>query len=143
MDRLSEEGIAAVLARNGVGVLALTDPETEAPYPIPVAFGYDPDTDRLCLQLEGDDDSRKRRCLDRSRTVGFTVFEEDPDERVWRSVVLGGRLAEISYGDAEPAFAALARNSRSAPDPRRWGESGEVTPVELVVERWSGRAFEV
>ncbi|QLH79237.1 pyridoxamine 5'-phosphate oxidase family protein [Halosimplex rubrum] len=141
MNRLSDDEVTELLARNGVGVIAFRG--AEAPYPIPVAFGYDPDADVLAVQLEGDESSRKYRSLDRTRAVGFTVYEHDESERVWRSVVAIGRLVETTYDDAEPAFAALARNSRSAPNPVRWSDAGDVTPFELAVDRWDGRAFGV
>jgi len=143
MNRLSDDGIADVLARNGIGVLAMTAPDGETPYPLPVAYGYDPETGVLAVQLEGDESSRKYRSIERTPAVGLTVYEEDEPERVWRSVVVTGRLVETTYGDAEPAFAALARNTASAPNPVRWGDGTDVTPFELVVDRWSGRAFEV
>jgi len=143
MNRLSDDGIADVLARNGIGVLAMTGPDGETPYPLPVAYGYDPETDVLAVQLEGDESNRKYRCLERTPAVGLAVYEEDEPERVWRSVVVTGRLVETTYGDAEPAFAALARTTQSAPSPVRWGDGTDVTPFELVVDRWSGRAFEV
>ncbi|QLH84211.1 pyridoxamine 5'-phosphate oxidase family protein [Halosimplex pelagicum] len=143
MNRLSDDGIVDVLAGNGIGVLAMAGPDGGAPYPLPVAYGYDPDTDVLAMQLEGDESNRKHRCLDRTPAVGLSVYEEDESERVWRSVVVTGRLVETSYDEAEPAFAALARNNQSAPNPVRWDDATEVVPFELVVDRWSGRAFEV
>jgi len=143
MKRLSDDGVADVLAGNGIGVLAMAGPDGGAPYPLPVAYGYDPETDVLAVQLEGDESNRKYRCLERTPAVGLAVYEEDERERAWRSVVVTGRLVETTYADAEPAFAALARNSQSAPNPVRWSDATDVSPFELVVERWSGRAFEV
>ncbi|WP_436929661.1 pyridoxamine 5'-phosphate oxidase family protein [Halosimplex halobium] len=143
MKPLSDDGIVDVLSRNGIGVLALAGPDGGPPYPLPVAYGYDPATDTLAVQLEGDESSRKYRCLDRTPAVGFTVYEEDESERVWRSVVVTGRLVETAYDEAEPAFAALARNTQSAPNPVRWSDSADVAPFELAVDDWSGRAFDV
>ncbi|WP_436923866.1 pyridoxamine 5'-phosphate oxidase family protein [Halosimplex amylolyticum] len=141
MNPLSDDEITDLLARNGVGVIAFRGPV--APYPIPVSFGYGTASDVLAVQLEGSESDRKFDCLDRSPAVGFTVYEHDENERVWRSVVVTGRLLETAYDDAEPAFAALARNSQSAPNPVRWSDATDVTPFELAVDRWSGRSFDV
>jgi nitroimidazol reductase NimA-like FMN-containing flavoprotein (pyridoxamine 5'-phosphate oxidase superfamily) len=143
MRRLSDDAIATVLAENGVGVLALRDPEAGYPYPLPVAYGYDPESDALGIQLEGGEESDKLRCLERDRSVGFTVFEESESGSVWRSALVRGEVVETDYEAAEPAFAALAKNTQSAPNPLFWGKSGTVTPFRLRIDEWSGRAFDV
>lgn len=143
MRRLDDEGIADVLRRNGVGVLAVDGGQGAPPYPLPVSFGYDPGEDVLALHLEGGPDSHKHRCLERDRGVGFAVYEATEARDRWRSVVVRGRLVETAYEDVEPAFAALASNMQFTPGPDVWGDSGEVTPFELRVEEWSGREFDV
>ncbi|MFB6085151.1 MAG: pyridoxamine 5'-phosphate oxidase family protein [Halorientalis sp.] len=141
MRQLSDGEIVEVLTGNRIGVLALNG--DQFPYPLPVSFGYDPDADLLVFQLEGDDDTRKRRCLDRDDAVGLTVYEETEPERRWRSVVVSGRLVETSYEAAESALATLARSAQSVPNPVTWSDASTVTPFELRIEDWSGRAFDV
>lgn len=139
MPELGSDEIDDVLGENGLGILALDG--GVAPYPIPVAFGYDPEEDTLVIQLEGED-GYKQQCLRHNPNVGFTVYEEREPGSLWYSVVIRGRLEEISYQDAETAFAALARNSHGAPNPVVWGsEKNEVTPYELDIESRSGRKF--
>lgn len=142
MRELDAAEIDELLSNNGVGVLAFDG--DVGPYPIPVAFGYDSDDKQFVVQLEGDDDCYKKQCLARNPRVGFTTHEQMESETVWRSVVLQGRLEEISYQDAEAAFATLVRNTQGAPNPVRWGAAdGEITPYELEIDHWSGQAFTV
>jgi len=141
--RLDDEEIVAVLRDNGTGVLSLNDWNGPAPHPVPVAYGYDDDHDRFVVQLEGDTSSYKKRCLQRDREVAFTIYEESEPGETWHSVVLKGELVETSYGDAEPALAALASNTSGTPNPIRWGDADTVTPYELRIQEWSGRAFDV
>lgn len=139
MSELGTDEIAEVLQNNGLGVLAFDGGVN--PYPIPVAFGYDPDEDLFVTQLEGKE-SYKQQCLDHNPNVGFTVYEQRDPGSVWYSVVLQGRLTEISYQEAEKAFAALARNTQGAPNPVVWGaKDKKVIPYELEIESRSGRKF--
>lgn len=141
MRELDSEDVTALLRRNGLGVLALDG--GVAPYQIPVAFGYDPDDDTLVLQFEGTDGD-KHSCLDHNPNVGLTVYEEVEPGTVWQSVLLQGTLQEISYQDAEAAFAALARNTQDAPNPVVWGDAGaELTPYRLQIDDRTGREFVV
>lgn len=140
MRELDAAEIDQLLSTSGIGVLAFDG--GAGPYPIPVAFGYDSDAQQFVVQLEGDDDCYKKRCLDLNPNVGFTTYEQAESGTVWRSVVLQGRLEMISYQDAEAAFATLARNTQGAPNPVRWGAAdGEITPYELHIEHWSGQEF--
>lgn len=139
MPELGGDGIGDVLANNGLGVLAFDG--GAAPYPVPVAFGYDPGEDTVVVQLEGED-GYKQQCLSHNPNVGFAVYEEREPGSVWYSVILRGRLVETTYQEAEAAFAALARNTRGAPNPVVWGEGdGAVTPYELRIKSRSGREF--
>jgi nitroimidazol reductase NimA-like FMN-containing flavoprotein (pyridoxamine 5'-phosphate oxidase superfamily) len=141
MRQLTDQEIVAVLVENGVGVLALDG--RERPYPLPVTFGYEPKQDMLVFQLEGDDDSEKHDRLERNSTVGFAVYEEtEPGER-WRSVVVDGELVEITFDEAEPALATLAKNTQFAPNPLTWGDAATVQPFQLRIDDWSGREFEL
>jgi nitroimidazol reductase NimA-like FMN-containing flavoprotein (pyridoxamine 5'-phosphate oxidase superfamily) len=140
MRALDDEEITELLGRNGVGVLAFND--GSYPYPLPVAFGYDPADDLFVVQLEGDEHSYKKQCLEYDRSVGMTVYEETEPGNVWQSVVLQGSLVEISHREAETALAALARNTQDKPNPLLWGglsDSGEITPYQLQIEEMSGR----
>jgi nitroimidazol reductase NimA-like FMN-containing flavoprotein (pyridoxamine 5'-phosphate oxidase superfamily) len=141
MRQLSDDEIVDVLTGNRIGVLALAG-ETH-PYPLPVGFGYDPDDDLFVLQLEGDAENLKHRCLDRDDAVGFTVYEETEPRTEWRSVVVSGQLTETSYQAAESAFATLAKNAQSVPNPVTWSDASTVTPFELRIDDWSGRAFDI
>ena len=141
MRTLEAEEVQAMLGRNGIGVLAFDG--GRHPYPVPVAFGYDAGEDLLVFQLAGGTDSFKRRCLSHNEHVGFTVYEES-EPGVWWSLILRGTLVEISYQDAESAFAALARNAQGAPNPLLWdglAGSDELTPYALQVDKASGREF--
>ena len=142
MRELDAGEIDALLRRNGLAVLAF-DGGTY-PYPIPVGFGYDTGQERLVVQLEGGPDSDKKKRLEHDPNVGLTVYEEVEPGTCWQSVVLRGELVEISYQEAESAFAALALNTQGAPNPVLWnGLSGSsnVTPYELRIHERSGREF--
>lgn len=140
MRELGAAEIDELLTNNGIGILAFDG--GVGPYPIPVAFGYDSDEQQFVVQLEGAEDCYKKRCLDLNPNVGFTMYEQAESGTVWRSVVLRGRLEEISYTDAEAAFATLARNTQGAPNPVRWRSGGdEMTPYELQIDHWSGHEF--
>ncbi|MFC7057129.1 pyridoxamine 5'-phosphate oxidase family protein [Halovenus salina] len=144
MNALSDDEIATVLERNGVGVLAIDG--DSAPYQVPLCFGYVPVEDLFVLQLTGGEESKKKRHLQENQRVSVTVYEEtEPDER-WRSVLVSGVLAECSYQDAERGFAALANNSQSIPNPISWADSpaqAELTPYQLDIETRSGREFDL
>lgn len=143
MRQLTDGEVVEVLEANGTGVLALNDWNGPKPYSVPVAFGYDEERDLLAVQLEGDDTSHKKRCLQRDRNVALTVYEETASGALWRSVMVRGELTETTYADAEPALAIIARNSHDTPNPLRWGDSATVTPFELEIDEWSGRAFDI
>jgi nitroimidazol reductase NimA-like FMN-containing flavoprotein (pyridoxamine 5'-phosphate oxidase superfamily) len=142
MRTLGADEIETVLEENGLGVLAFDG--GQHPYPVPVAFGHDAATDLFVVQLEGGADSYKHRCLTHNPNVGFTVYEETEPGAAWRSVIVQGRLVEISYQEAEAAFASLARNTQGAPNPVLWdgtADSTDLTPYELDVATRSGREF--
>ncbi|WP_247009340.1 pyridoxamine 5'-phosphate oxidase family protein [Halorientalis litorea] len=141
MRRLTDDEVVDVLQTNAVGVLGLNDDPNPTPYQVPIAFGYDAASDCFAVQLEGDDDSRKKRCLGRDAEVSFTVYEETDADECWRSVVVKGELTEIEYREAEPAFANLAQTAQSTPNPVVWGDSETVTPYKLDIDSWSGREF--
>jgi nitroimidazol reductase NimA-like FMN-containing flavoprotein (pyridoxamine 5'-phosphate oxidase superfamily) len=143
MRQLTDDEVVDLLLSNGTGVLAVNDWNGQTPHPFPVAYGYQDEQDLFVMQLEGDDTSHKKRCLQRDRNVAFTVYEETEPGELWRSAIVKGELVDIDYGDAEPALAVLAQNTTSAPNPVRWGDSSTVTPFELDIDEWSGRAFDI
>jgi len=143
MRQLTDGEIVDVLQANETGVLAFNDCNGPNPYSVPVAFGYDDERDLLAMQLEGDENSHKRRCLQRDRNVSLTVYEESDTGILWESVMVRGELTETSFEAAEPALAVIARNTQDIPNPVRWGDSATVTPFELEINEWSGRAFDI
>lgn len=142
MRELSDGEIETVLARNGIGVLALYD--GAFPYPIPMSFGYSGASPVFAMQFGFDEHSRKRQCLETTSNAGFTVYEEtEPNER-WRSVVLTGELTEVSEADLEAAYMALASNATFAPDVGVWSvpfEEAEHDLYTLEIDEWRGREF--
>ncbi|SDJ63353.1 Pyridoxamine 5'-phosphate oxidase [Halovenus aranensis] len=144
MKPLSDDVIATVLERNGVGVLAING--DNAPYQVPMCFGYVPDEDLFVLQMTGGETSDKKRHLQENQRVSVTVYEETEPGQRWRSVVVRGVLSECSYQDAERGFAALANNSQSVPNPISWADSPErteLTPYQLDITERGGREFDL
>lgn len=144
MKQLTDDEIAAVLEDNGVGVLALDG--GVYPYQVPICFGYVPAEDLFVVQLTDSKESRKQLFLDLNEHVSVTVYEETDRNTRWRSVVVHGTMQEISYQDGEMAFARLARNTQSVPNPVSWADSTDrtdLTPHKLDIEEWSGREFDI
>ncbi|MFC7134931.1 MULTISPECIES: pyridoxamine 5'-phosphate oxidase family protein [Salinibaculum] len=144
MNHLSDAEIATVLERNGVAVLALSG--QTYPYQVPMCYGYVSDRDLLVMQLTEPAESHKHRHLQASRKASVTVYEETEPGQTWRSVVLRGELVESAYGEAEQAFAALARNTQSVPNPISWADSTgrtDLTPYEFDIAERSGREFDI
>ena len=141
MRELTAEEVAEVLARNGIGVLALYD--GTRPYAIPMSFGYDGSEAVFAVQFGSGESSRKRDCLDVSTEASFTVYEE-PEQGRWRSVVLSGELVEVPDEATDEAFAALATNAEFAPDTSVWGvplEEVTFTLYRLDIDDCEGREF--
>jgi nitroimidazol reductase NimA-like FMN-containing flavoprotein (pyridoxamine 5'-phosphate oxidase superfamily) len=99
---MSDEEVAAFLARRGHGVLSFGG---EVPYGLPISFGYDVLNDRCVFQLLFGEDSKKATYLDESTTVNLVAYEwETVDE--WRSVVVDGDLSAIPDDSPEAVDAA-------------------------------------
>lgn len=64
MDR---DEIDEMLARSGVGVLAMV--ENEEPYAIPMSFGYDADQMVFAMQWVGDSLNRKYQAVESNSNV--------------------------------------------------------------------------
>jgi len=142
MRELSAAEVETVLARNGIGVLALLD--GDQPYPLPMSFGYDGDRPLFVMQFGAGTDSRKHDCVETGARAGFTVYEETDPATRWRSVVLGGEIREIPDDEVVDAYAAIAANAEFAPDISLWGvplEDADLTLYELAIDECTGREF--
>jgi nitroimidazol reductase NimA-like FMN-containing flavoprotein (pyridoxamine 5'-phosphate oxidase superfamily) len=115
MRHLDEEEIDATLTEVGLGVLSVVD--NDQPYGIPVSFGYADGAVSFMLQFNTDTGSRKLSALSSNPRACLTVYQHDsgPPE-TWRSVIVTGRLVELSPEDEGDGFFALADNAEFAPE---------------------------
>lgn len=124
--KLSEDEIDSFLARHETGVLSLA--RGDEPYSIPVSYGYDTEKRHLYLRLVSTPQSKKRHFLASTPRSQLVVYEED--DPIYRSVVVGGPLDEISrdeltvehikqYGEAKRPLFEI------------WGESRRDLDVRL------------
>lgn len=98
--QLSEEELTEFLGRGGTGVISFSTEPDEPPVSIPVSYGYNADEKRFYYRLSFSKDSRKADLVD--EPVSFVTHGQT--DSGWRSVVVTGRLAEISdvpYESAE------------------------------------------
>lgn len=87
--------IAQFLESQETGVLSLADGDDS--YGLPVSFVYDEEDDRgpyVYFRLGFAPGSMKRRYVDASDIVSFTVYDRTPSG--WKSVVARGELEEVS-----------------------------------------------
>lgn len=87
--------IADFLATQETGILSLANGDDG--YGIPVSFAYDDadeDGPHVYFRLGYAPGSQKRRFVDASDRVSFTVY--DRTDEGWKSVVARGRLEEVS-----------------------------------------------
>jgi nitroimidazol reductase NimA-like FMN-containing flavoprotein (pyridoxamine 5'-phosphate oxidase superfamily) len=84
------------LENGGVGVLSITDPDSQAPHAVPVSYGYDAETTVFYFRLATGPDSHKTDLADRA--VTFVTYGTDDDDRWW-SVVASGRLEPVDAPD--------------------------------------------
>ena len=89
--------IDAFLVSEGLGILALGG---DSPYAIPMTYGFDPDDRALIFQLGDFDGSKKNALLEAEDAVAFAVVAYERPDR-WRSVVVEGRLREITAEEAQ------------------------------------------
>jgi nitroimidazol reductase NimA-like FMN-containing flavoprotein (pyridoxamine 5'-phosphate oxidase superfamily) len=132
-----------MLARRGIGVLAMVD--DGQPYAIPMSFGYDADQMIFPMQWGGGYQSRKNQSIDSNPNVCLTVYEQDNDDKaVWRSIVVTGELYDIPDDEKDQAYASLAANAEFPPDFGVWGipfEDVEFRLFGLALENCTGREF--
>lgn len=94
---MTDSEIDAFLVSEGLGILALGG---DTPYAIPMTYGFDPDDRALIFQLGDFDGSKKNALLEAEDTVAFAVVAYERPDR-WRSVVVEGRLREITAEEAD------------------------------------------
>ncbi len=92
--RMGDDERAAFLGTGGTGVVSFATGEGEPPYSLPVSYGYDADSDGLYLRLAFDTDSGKEAVATGSRPLSLVVHRQE--EEGWRSVVVTGRLEEVT-----------------------------------------------
>lgn len=90
---MDEAEIAALLEREGVGVLALND--DPVPYLLPMSFGYDGENALYFVFLVLGERSRKVDLSDRATRASFLVYTATSMHE-WQSVMLTGTIDEVS-----------------------------------------------
>jgi len=139
MRRLGAEEIDAVIARQGVGVLALS--KDGVPYALPMSYGYDPDRATFFVMFGAD--GRKTDYVDANDVASLAVVErEDP---TWRSILVRGAIEPVPKPRERRALAGFATTATFPADLEVWGDRLQETELELYeldVEEVSGRAFE-
>lgn len=140
MRELSASEIDAVIEREGVGVLALSD--DDVPYSLPMSYGYDRAGERFYMMFGGD--GRKTDYVNANDVASLTIVERE--DYVWRSVLVRGTIDRVTGGEERQAFAALATTATFPNDLQVWGERLEDTNLVLYVldvEERSGREFTI
>lgn len=103
--RMSENERDEFLGRGGTGVISFDTPGDDPPMSRPVSYGYDAETGKFYFRLAiGPEDAGKRDVLGEDGRISFVVHDET--ERGWRSVIVTGRLEEITKSALDPAVAA-------------------------------------
>lgn len=92
------------LGSGGTGVISFDTASDGPPYTRPVSYGYDPETKNFYFRLAvGPEDAGKKDILDEDPAVSFVTYDET--DRGWRSVIVTGRLEEITKSALDPAVA--------------------------------------
>lgn len=97
VERMDDEEIRRFLSSHSVGVLGL--PTENAPSMRPISFWFD-GASRLYLLYVLGASSRKEDLSARADVVRFLVYTTE-SAFIWRSVLLTGRLSEVSESDWE------------------------------------------
>jgi hypothetical protein len=82
------------LGTGGTGVVSFPRDADEAPYSLPVSYGYDAVDGEFYLRLAFGPDAEKGGVVDDGRPASLVVYDRDGDR--WRSVVVTGRLEEVT-----------------------------------------------
>ncbi|SER87194.1 pyridoxamine 5'-phosphate oxidase family protein [Natrinema salaciae] len=98
--QMSEEEMNEFLGRGGTGVISFSTEPDDPPVSIPVSYGYSADVTRFYFRLSLPTNGRKEELVD--KPTAFVTHDQTDDG--WQSVVVTGRLADISdapYRSAE------------------------------------------
>lgn len=102
--RMGDDERDEFLGRGGTGVISFGTAGEDPPYSRPVSYGYDAVTGTFYFRLAvGPEDAGKSDLLAEGRTISFVTYDET--ERGWRSVVVTGRLEEITKSALDPDVA--------------------------------------
>ena len=138
MKNLSREEIDSVLVRVGYGFLGLAS--ENRPYVVPMSFGYDGDNCYFQMNSQG----RKFDYIEDEAPASLTVLTIDHETGVSKSILVEGRIYEVSADKSESAWQALALNAQFGTDLSLWGMSLQESDISLYVlrpENVSGRVF--
>jgi nitroimidazol reductase NimA-like FMN-containing flavoprotein (pyridoxamine 5'-phosphate oxidase superfamily) len=92
--RMAGEERAEFLGTGGTGVVSFPTGADDAPYSFPVSYGYDPEDGEFYLRLAFGPDTEKGSVVDDGQHASLVVYDRDDDR--WRSVVVTGRLEEVT-----------------------------------------------
>ncbi|MFQ3293567.1 MAG: nitroimidazol reductase NimA-like FMN-containing flavoprotein [Halobacteriales archaeon] len=140
MRELSATEVDAVIEREGVGVLALS--ENDVPYSLPMSYGYDRTGERFFMMFGAN--GRKAEYVDANDVASLTIVERE--DYVWRSVLVRGTIDHVPEELERQAFAALATTATFPTDLQVWGERLEDTTLTMYVldiEELTGREFRI
>lgn len=91
---MNEEERAAFLGTGGTGVVSAPAGADESPYSRPVSYGYDATEGEFYFRLAFDPESEKTGVVGDRRPVTFVTYDQTEDG--WKSVVVTGRLKEVT-----------------------------------------------
>ncbi|WP_255194281.1 pyridoxamine 5'-phosphate oxidase family protein [Natronobeatus ordinarius] len=135
---MSDAEIASLLNSKGHGVLSMGN--ADRGYGIPMSYGYDETEHRLVVEFVSLGDGKKRRFLESSTEVTFTVYEWESLE-AWESVVVTGTVRPLEDSDVSERFAALLfSQAEGVAGDLRWIDSDEIDRewFEIVPEEITG-----
>ena len=135
---MSDAEIDSLLNSKGHGVLSMGNDDRG--YGIPMSYGYDETEHRLVVEFVSLGDGKKRRFLESSTEVTFTVYEWESLE-AWESVVVTGTIRPLEDSDVSERFAALLfSQAEGVAGDLRWIDSDEIDRewFEIVPEEITG-----
>jgi hypothetical protein len=101
---MNEEERSEFLGRGGTGIISFDTPDDDPPYSRPVSYGYDAETGNFYFRFAvGPDDAGKGNIVDEDRVISFVTY--DQTDGGWRSVIVTGRLEEITKSALDPSVA--------------------------------------
>ena len=102
MKDLTREEIVSVLDRATEGALAFTD--GEKPYGVPIGHVYVNESVHFSIFAKG----RKWEMFQKNQNVCFTVFEWNDERTDWASVIIEGKMVQVT--DMEEIKAVVRAN---------------------------------